>query len=341
MAIVPEQQKAIVLNTLTKSLFLNHSAPVVVAANELFIKVHSTAITNGELEWGPFLNWPDEQIPCYDVSGTVLSTPTASGSLHSFKEGDKVFGRIMADRKGAAQEYANILPSEAALVPKGLDMASAACVPMSAHTAWQAIFERGLLTGSFDSYSVPHVNSTGETVLNQAKGKRVLIIGAAGGVGLLAVQFAKLAGAFVAGTASTKNEEFLKGLGIDEVIDYTALSVAEYVLSNKKFDLVLDCVGGQSMLDGWSGVDDNGVYVSIVPGFTEPKGGKPAGVRAEWFVMEPRGEELTAISKFFEAGMLKVNVDSVWKLEEFREAFHKTATGHARGKVVFTVSDMG
>ncbi|CAG5157179.1 uncharacterized protein ALTATR162_LOCUS4971 [Alternaria atra] len=336
---VPKQQKAIVFNTKTNSLSFTDSAPIVIAADELLIKVHSTAITNGELNWGSFINWPEEQIPCYDVSGTVLSIPTVSGPSHSFKEGDRVFGRIMANRRGAAQEYASILPSEAALVPKGLDMDSAACVPMSAHTAWQAIFEKGLLTGSFTPTSVPHVNSVGETVLNQARGKRVLVLGAAGGVGLLGVQFAKLAGAFVAGTASAKNEDFLKGLNVDAVIDYTKLSIAEYVSSNDKFDIVFDCVGGKSMLDGWSGIKDNGVYVSVVPGFTEPEGGKPVGVRTEWFVMEPRSEELAGISRFFEKGMLKVSVDSVWKLEEFREAFGKTATGHARGKVVLKVSD--
>ena len=339
MVNVPKQQKAVLFNTKTHSLSFTSSAPVVIAADEVLIKVHSTAITRGELEWGSFVNWPEEQIPCYDVSGTVLSIPTVSGSFHSFKEGDKVFGRIMANRRGAAQEYANILPSEAALVPKGLDMDSAACVPMSAHTAWQAIFEKGLLTGSFTPTSVPHVNSAGETFLNQARGKRVLVLGAAGSVGLMGVQFAKLAGAFVTGTASAKNKEFLKGLNIDEVIDYTKLSVAEYVSSNEKFDIVFDCVGGQSMLDGWSGIKDDGVYVSVVPGFTEPEGGKPAGVRTEWFVMEPRSEELMGISRFFEKGMLKTNVDSVWRLEEFREAFDKTATGHARGKVVLKVSN--
>jgi|SRR5690242_3016163 len=336
---IPKQQKAVVFNTTTKTLCFDDSAPVVIAEDELLIKVHSTAITNGELEWAPFLDWPEQQIPCYDVSGTVLSTPTVSGSYQHFKKGDKVFGRILANRRGAAQEYANILPSEAALMPEGLDMNIAACVPMSAHTAWQALFEKGLLTGSFTPTSVPHIGSTGDTVLNQATEKRVLVLGAAGGVGLLAVQFAKLAGAFVAGTASTRNEEFLKGLKIDEVIDYTVLSVAEYVLSHEKFDIVLDCVGGPSMLDGWSGVKDNGTYISIVPGFTEPEGGKPAGVRTEWFVMEPRGEELAGISKFLEKGMLKINVDSVWKLEDFKEAFAKTATGHARGKVVFKISD--
>ncbi|KAJ4364761.1 hypothetical protein N0V95_000709 [Ascochyta clinopodiicola] len=336
---VPRHQEAVLFNTKTHSLSFNSSTPVIIAADELLIKVHSTAITRGELEWGSFVNWPDEQIPCYDVSGTIISAPTVSGSSHSFKEGDKVFGRIMANRRGAAQEYANILPSEAALVPKGLDMDSAACVPMSAHTAWQAIFEKGLLTGTFTPTSVPHVNSAGETFLHQAKGKRVLILGAASSVGSMGVQFVKLAGAFVTGTASAKNEEFLKGLNIDEIIDYTKSSVAEYVSSNDKFDIVFDCVGGQSMLDGWSGVKDDGVYVSVVPGFTEPEGGRPARVRTEWFVMESRSEELVAIGRFFEKGMLKVNVDSVWGLKEFRDAFEKTATGHARGKVVLKVGN--
>jgi NADPH:quinone reductase-like Zn-dependent oxidoreductase len=337
---IPKQQKAVIFNTKTNRLSFTNSAPVHVSAEELLIKVHSTAITNGELTWGSFLNWPEEQIPCYDVSGTVLSLPTASATSSNFKEGDKIYGRIMANRKGAAQEYANILPSEAALIPNGLDMDRAACVPMSAYTAWQAIFEKGLLTGSFSPTSVPHINSAGEIYLGQAKGKRVLILGAAGGVGMLAVQFAKLAGAFVAGTASGTNEEFLKSLNIDEVIDYTKLSVAQYVSSNQKFDIVLDCVGGKSMLDGWTGVKDDGVYVSVVPGFTEPEGGKPVGVRTEWFVMEPRSEELASISKFFEKGMLKTNVDSVWKLEDFDKAFKKTATGHARGKVVLRVNDV-
>lgn len=342
---LPKQQRAIIFNTTTNKLSFTSAAPIPQAPNELLIKVHSTAITNGELTWGVFLTWPEEHIPCYDVSGTVVSLPSSTPTTGpaagaDFKVGDKIYGRIMADREGSAQEYANILPSEAALLPKGLDMVTAASVPMSANTAWQAIFEKGLLTGSFTPTSVPHVNEAGEAVLGQAKGKRVLVLGAAGGVGLMAVQFAKLAGAWVAGTASAKNEEFLKGLGIDEVIDYTKLSVKEYIANgNNKFDVVLDGVGGKSMLDGWNGVTDTGAYISIAPGFKEPEGGKPAGVRSTWFVMEARGQELAGISKFFEKGMLKTSVDSVWKLEEFEKAFAKTASGHAKGKVVLKVSD--
>ncbi|OAL46414.1 NAD(P)-binding protein [Pyrenochaeta sp. DS3sAY3a] len=340
---LPTHQKAIIFNTTTNTLSFNPTAPLPTAQNELLIKVHSTAITNGELTWAPFVNWPQLHVPCYDVSGTVVRLPTApssSPSHHAFKQGDVIYGRILADREGSAQEYANILPSEAALVPAGLDLVSAASVPMSAHTAWQALFEHGLLTGSFTPSTVPHMNTQGDAVLGQAKGKRVLVLGAAGGVGLLAVQFAKLAGAYVAGTASGKNTAFLKGLGVDEVVDYTKQSVQEYVAAgNAAFDVVFDCVGGKSMLDGWNGVKSDGAYVSIVPGFKEPEGGKPAGVKSVWFVMEARGEELARISKFFEKGLLKTAVDSVWKLEDFEQAFAKTASGHARGKVVFKLSD--
>lgn len=95
------------------------------------------------------------------------------------------------------------------------------------------------------------MNDDGRAVLGQASGKRVLILGAASGVGLLAVQFAKLAGTHVTGTASAKNKEYLQEMGIDEIMDYTQTSVHEYIASgSSKFDLVFDCVGGESMLDG-------------------------------------------------------------------------------------------
>ncbi|KAF2825668.1 NAD(P)-binding protein [Ophiobolus disseminans] len=331
---LPKTQRAIIFNTTTNALSLSTTTPIPEANDsELLIRVHATAITNGELTWGPFVNWPVLRIPCCDVSGTIITSPSSS-----FKPGDRVYGRIMADREGAASEYATILVSEAALVPEDLGMLDAASVPMSAHTAWQAVFEKGLLTGSFDDTGVPHVNDKGEAVLGQAKGKRVLILGAAGGVGLMAVQFAKLAGAHVVGTASARNKEYLQELGIDEVVDYTKVSIEEYVASgNDKFDLVFDCAGGKSMVDGWNGVKDDGAYISVVPGFREPEHGKPVGVRSTWFVMVPRGEELSRIGRFFEKGSLKATVDSVWALEDFEGAFGKTASGHARGKVVFRV----
>lgn len=337
MAALPAQQKAVIFNTETNQLSFTASAPLPETSGELVIAVHSTAITNGELTWAPFVNWPINHVPCYDVSGTVVTTVPGT----PFKVGDKVFGRVDAGREGTARQYATILPSEAAIVPEGLSMQDAASFPMSAHTAWQALFEQGSLTGSFTPTSVPHIDEAGKVVGGQAAGKRVLILGAAGGVGLLAVQFAKLAGAYTVGTTSPRNAEFVKSLGIDEIIDYTKTSVEEWVDgdASKKFDLVFDCVGGKSMLDGWNGVKDNGSFISVVTGFREPDGGKPAGVKSVWFIMEARGRELERIAEFFGKGLLKTSVDSVWKIEDYDQAFAKTATGHARGKVVIGIAE--
>lgn len=340
----PTKQRAIIFNTHTSTLSLNPSYPISHPPNELLIRVHSTAITNGELTWGPFVNWPEQHIPCYDVSGTVVALPTAAEGnndySHTFNIGDKIYGRIMANREGSGCEYTAILPSEAAHVPQGLSMLDAASVPMSAHTAWQALFEHGLLTGSFTPTSVPHIDDSSNIVLGQAKGKRVLVLGASGGVGLMAVQFAKLAGAFVVGTASARNDAFLRDLGVDEVVDYTKTSIQEYIAhGNEAFDVIFDCAGGKSMLDGWFGVAPTAAYVSVVPGFSEPEGGKPEGVRSAFFIMEARGEELSRIGKFFEKGLLRATVDSVWKFEDFEGAFAKTGSGHARGKVVIRISE--
>lgn len=246
-------------------------------------------------------------------------------------------------REGAARQYATILPSEAAFLPSTLSFTDAASVPQSAITAWQAIFEQALLTGSFTPATVPHVSAAGEVVgADLARGKRVLVLGAATAVGLMAVQFAKLAGASVYGTASAKNEAYLRELGIDGVIDYTRGSVEDWIggEESRKFDVVFDCVGGKSMLDGWTAVKAGGAYPSIVPGFEEkPEKGRPEGVRAKWFVLEARGSDLEGISKLIDLGKVKTTVDGVWKLEDYEEAFKRAGGWGARGKVVLKVGE--
>jgi NADPH:quinone reductase-like Zn-dependent oxidoreductase len=234
-------------------------------------KVHSTAITNGELTWGPFVNWPRIHVPCYDVSGTVVSK--VSGS--PFKVGDTVFGRVHGAREGTAREYATILPREAALVPKGLGLVDAAAIPMSALTAWQAMFEKGLLTGTYAAESVPRVTDAGAVQgAELARGERVLVLGAAGGVGIMAAQFARLAGPYVAGTAPPRNDEFVRGLGA-EVVDYTRTNLKEWVGGEEgnKFDLVFDCVGGSAMLDGWNAVKAMAPIFLLCWDFENPRAG--------------------------------------------------------------------
>jgi NADPH:quinone reductase-like Zn-dependent oxidoreductase len=338
---LPTHQKSILFNVETNALSLDPNAPLPPqSTTEHLIRVHSTAITTGELTWAPFVNWPNPHIPCYDVSGTILTSVANS----PFKPGDRVFGRVDAGREGTAREFAHILPSEAAIVPEGLGLLEACTVPMSALTAWQALLEHGLLSGSFER--VPRLDDkTGEVVgRDVAAGKRVLVLGAAGAVGGFAVQFAKLAGAFVAGTASGSNAAFLRELGVDEVLDYTKISVGEWVGEGKerKFDLVFDCVGQKTMLDGWNGVKGDGTFISVAPGFREPEGEekKFEGVRKKWFIMDSRGQELEGLGKLVGEGIVRTRVDSVFPLEEFEEAFKRTGTGHAKGKVVFKVGEV-
>jgi NADPH:quinone reductase-like Zn-dependent oxidoreductase len=113
-------------------------------------------------------------------------------------------------------------------------MSEASSVPMSALTAWQAIFEKGqLVSPTYSMHSLPHISQDGEgegeLVSGQAEGKRVLVLGAAGGVGVFACQFAKVAGAYVVGTASQVNDGFVRGLGVDGVVDYRRESMREWV----------------------------------------------------------------------------------------------------------------
>jgi NADPH:quinone reductase-like Zn-dependent oxidoreductase len=93
------------------------------------------------------------------------------------------------------------------------------------------------------------------------------------------------------------------------------------------------------MLDGWHAVKAFGTYISVAPGFREPDEGKPEGVKSTWFVMESRGSELAEIAKLMERGLVRTAVDSVWKMGDWEKAFAKTATGHARGKVVIRVAE--
>lgn len=190
-------------------------------------------------------------------------------------------------------------------------------------TAWQALFEQAGI-GSLES--------------GAWKGKRVLVTAASGGVGAWVVQLAKLAGASVVGTCGPDNLGFVRGLGADEVLDYRSVDLKSWVAADggRKVDVVVDCIGRKALADAWWALREGGIVMSIFqpPGDMRPQGCETKDVKEVFFIMEPVGEHLEAITRLVEEGKCRGFVDSVWPLELFQEAFKRVESGHARGKVI-------
>ncbi|KAL4912979.1 hypothetical protein BDW62DRAFT_214582 [Aspergillus aurantiobrunneus] len=295
--------------------------------HEHLIRVHAVAPCAGELLWPP--NFPPSVsrslfIPCPDVAGTVVSGPENS----PFRPGDEVYTRANYARNGAGSEYTISVTEELAHCPKdaGLSWAERAAIPLSSQTAWQALFVQ---------------SGVGDLQSGGWKGKRVLVTGASGGVGMWVVQLARVAGASVVGTCGSGNVEFVRGLGADEVLDYRRADLREWAAGpGGRVDVVVDCVGRKALEDAWWAVKDGGTVMSIFqpPGTVVPAGCEVKDVKEMFFIMEPNRGHLEAITGLVEQGKCRGVVDSVWPLWQFQEAFKRVDTGHARGKVVIDFS---
>jgi NADPH:quinone reductase-like Zn-dependent oxidoreductase len=325
---IPKTQNAIVQpDKMSTAVIMTTDHPVPTAnlsTTEHLIRVHTAAITNGELLWTK--NFPIAPefaalkvlVPCDDVAGTVVTAPPTS----PFQPGTEVYARSSYNRTGCAREYTILLTEEMARRPQKLSWAESATVPMSAETAWQALF----------------IHAGLEAKAGQGgKGKRVFVTAASGGVGVWMVQLAKWAGAEVIATCGPDSVEWVRSLGADEVIDYTKTHFKEWASGEgKKVDLVIDCIGRKSLEDAWWVVKDGGVLISI---FQPPEQMRPVGVegniRNSFFVMASNGKELQKVTELIEAGVVsKVALDSVFPLDRFQEAFKKLESGRTRGKVV-------
>ncbi|KNG91165.1 zinc-binding oxidoreductase [Aspergillus nomiae NRRL 13137] len=292
--------------------------------NEHLIRVHCVSPCANELNWLKYFPPPKPrtQIPCYDIAGTVVKSPENS----PFSVGDEVYARTNYLRPGCASDYAIAVTDELAHRPQNLSWAESTAVPLSAQTAWQALFVQSAI-GAFDS--------------DEWKGKRVLVTAASGGVGIWVTQLARLVGATVVGTCGSRNVGFVKGLGASEVIDYRKTDLRAWAEEpGSMVDVVVDCVGGKSLADAWWCVKDGGVLVSIFqpPEQVRPEGLKEKRVKSLFFVMEPKREHLEAITKLVEAGKCRPAVDSIWPLELFEEAFARLDGGHARGKIILDLT---
>jgi NADPH:quinone reductase-like Zn-dependent oxidoreductase len=281
---------------------------------EVLVRIAATAVIVNELKWdvtyqtaaGVPRTLP---IPGHDFSGVVAEV---GPGVTDIAVGDPVYALVAFGRDGAEAEYAIALPGELAPKPRTLDDVQAAAVPLAALTAWQALFTRAKLS----------------------QGQRVLIHGAAGGVGTYAVQLARWAGAHVITTASARNADFLRDLGASETIDYATTRFEDVA---HDVDVVLDTVGVDTLERSWQVVKEGGILVSVVS--PPPTNHAPRhGARFVWFIVEPSREDLSQIGTLLDAGQVRPIVDKVFSLAEARQAFEAGAKGHTRGKIVLTVS---
>lgn len=283
------------------------------AAGDVLIRVHATsvnpvdvAIRQGYFKDRMKYNLP--MIPGWDVSGVIES---AGPGVTRLKPGDEVYARPDLARDGACAEYIVVRESEVALKPKSIDHTHAAAIPLTALTAWQALFDAGHLSA----------------------GQSVLIHGAAGGVGHFAVQFAKVKGARVIATASKRNHDFLRSLGADEVIDYTATKFEDVV---RDVDVVLDTITGETQDRSWPVIKKGGIYVSVLQPPNQEKAAAH-GVRSAHVFVQPNVSELDEIARLVDAGKVKPYVEKVFPLQDARAAHEAVATHHTRGKIVLNV----
>jgi len=272
---------------------------------EVLLRVRAASVN--PIDWKYRRGVIARQLPAVlgnDVSGTVERS-RAPG----FVEGDDVFGFAAS---GGYAEFATAPGAMIAKKPAGVSHEQAAALPVAGLTAWQALFDHAGLQ----------------------RGQTALIAGAAGGVGHFAVQFARHAGARVIGTGSSRNRDFVLGLGAEEYVDYTQQSVAEAV---GDVDVAFDTVGGQTTQSLLSSVREGGTLVTIA-GAAPEEAARERGVRAEHVVMRPSSEQLTRIAELVASGEVHVEIAQSFPLAEVGRAHALSESGHVRGKIVLKVS---
>src|SRR5262252_3697895 len=287
-------------------------------AGDALIRVHATGITPAELTWAEtYRNCDGSErlpaIPGHEVSGVVESV---ADDVSDELIGAEIYALTSFCRDGAAAEYVAVRAADLAPKPKTLGHALAAAVPLSALTAWQALFDHARL----------------------ASGQRVLIHGAAGGVGVFAVQIARWKGAYVIGTASAENRDFLLRLGANEVIDYRQTQFERAV---HDVDVVLDTVGGETRERSWQVLKPTGILVSLpgpIPESEEAAHGKRGGRRGVFFIVQPNREQLGKIAALIDSGAIRPVIAEAIPLAKARQAFERGVSGHTRGKLVLQVT---
>jgi NADPH:quinone reductase-like Zn-dependent oxidoreductase len=282
---------------------------------DALVRVLASGLTRNELDWGP--TYTDEQgnsrlpsIPGHELCGVV---ETVAQGVTEVAPGDVAYGLTSFFRDGTAAEYVAVNAADLAPRPRVMSAVEAATVPLAGLTAWQALFDHG----------------------DVAAGQRVLVHGAAGGVGNFAIQLAKWRGAQVIGVTSAANISFVKDLGAQEAIDYAA---SPFETATKPVDMILDTIGGEIQRRSWSLLKPGGVLVSIAGEGIEV----PSDVRDRrglFFIVKADRQELIKIGQLIDDGRVKTVIAAVVSLERAREAFGQLLQPEKRGKVVVSVAE--
>ncbi|WNM33109.1 NADP-dependent oxidoreductase [Streptomyces sp. Li-HN-5-11] len=294
-----------------KEVELERPAP---RPNEVLVRVRAAGVN--PTDWkhratGGFLGEPPFVLG-WDVSGVVEATGIGAAL---FQPGDEVFGMLPYPfGHGSHAEYVTAPARAFALKPAGIDHIQAGALPLVSLTAWQALVERAGVRA----------------------GQRVLIHAAAGGVGHVAVQIAKARGAYVIGTASAGKHDFLRGIGVDEPVDYRTTDFAEAV---RDVDVVLDTIGGDTSVRSLRVLRPGGVVVSILPvgsgDFFEEAG--RLGVRAIRMLVDADHHGMRAIAELVEAGKLSATIAGTFPLAEAAKAHELGDSARTTGKLVLRV----
>jgi NADPH:quinone reductase-like Zn-dependent oxidoreductase len=307
--------KAIVINTYGNEDVLNYidiERPEP-KADEVLVKVHAAAVN--PVDWkirdgaGEMLGLKLPLILGGDIAGTIEEVGV---EVKNFQQGDAVYGMTVSGGfSGGYAEYALAKAEAISPKPDSLSFEAAAAMPIATLTAWQAMFD------------LAHLSS----------GQRILITGASGGVGSMAVQLAKAKGAFVIGTASGKNEQFVRDLGADEFVDYTQQPFEDVV---KDVDVVFDTVGGDTLEKAFQTLKPGG-FLATATALPSLETAQEFGVKTAEVHCKPNAKQLDAIGKLVDEGKLKAQVSTVLPLTEVKKAHQLSESGRTRGKIVLQI----
>ena len=303
-AIVPRDRAAGISGLSLAEVSYPHAAE-----NDVIVRVHAAGFTPGELEWPT--TWVDRAgrdrtptIPGHDVSGVIAELGYGTTGL---TVGQRVFGLTDWTRNGTLAEYVAVEARNLAPLSAGIDHTVAAALPISGLTAWQGLFDHGRL----------------------ATGQTVLIHGAAGSVGSIAVQLAHEAGARVIGSGRTAHREAALDLEVDEFLDLQRDRLEDV----GEVDVVFDVMGGEILDRSAQLVRSGGALVTIA----EPPRVRPDDAWAVFFVVEPDRGGLVALERRLRDGRLRPNVGDVRPLAEAPAVFAPTHRTH--GKTIIRVTD--